>query len=246
MLARERKAHLLAVLEREGRVVAKTIAAELRVSEDSIRRDLRELAEVGACVRVYGGALPAPDIERAIGERRDVAAASKERVARRALELIEDGDTLVIDGGTTASALARLLAPRRALTIVTPSPGVAMILAEQTEVNVVMVGGELGRRSMVNGGPMALEAASRIRADSFFLGAAGIDPEYGLTTGTVDDAATKRALAARSARTFVLASEDKIGVVSRVPILPLDEVARVLFDPQDDNPLIGRFPSELR
>jgi DeoR/GlpR family transcriptional regulator of sugar metabolism len=229
------------VLERDGRVVAKDVAAELKVSEDSIRRDLRELADIGACVRVYGGALPAGGIEPPVAERRDVAAASKGRVAQRALELIGDGETIVLDGGTTALALVSLLRARRSLTVITPSPAVAIAAAEQTDARVQIIGGELTRQSMVTGGAAAVEAAGHVRADSFFMGASGVDPVAGLTTGTLIDAVTKRALAERSERVFVFASEDKIGVVSRVPIIDLGAVAEILVDPLDDNPILARL-----
>lgn len=245
MLSSERKTFLLSMLDTDGRVVAKAAAAQLGVSEDSIRRDLRELADLGACIRVYGGALPPGKAEAPVSEREDISPASKRRVARRALGLIEDGDTIVVDGGTTALALAGLLPERRALTVITPSPRVALSLAEHSEAKVVMIGGELSRRSLVNGGPIAVEAAKSITADAFFLGAAGVDPVHGLTTGTIDDAATKRALAARSARVYVLASDDKVGVASRVSILPLEEVTGILFDPEDSNPAIGRFDALL-
>jgi DeoR/GlpR family transcriptional regulator of sugar metabolism len=242
MLAGERKTYLLSVLDRDGRVVAKNVAAELDVSEDSIRRDLRELAELGACVRVYGGALPVSAVEAPVAERRQVAVASKARVAQRAFERIEDGETIVLDGGTTALALAALLHGRRSLTVITPSPTIAVALAEQTDARIQLIGGDLSRQSMVSGGPVAVQAAERVRADSFFMGVAGADPVGGLTTGTVDDARTKRALAGRSERVFVLASEDKIGVVSRVKIIEVDLVSEMLFDPEDDNPLVTAWP----
>jgi DeoR/GlpR family transcriptional regulator of sugar metabolism len=242
MLASERKNYLLSLLERDGRVVAKSVASDLNVSEDSIRRDLRELAEVGACVRVYGGALPVSDVEPPVAERRDVAVASKGRVARRALERIGDGETIVLDGGTTALALALLLHTRRSLTVITPSPVVAIAVAEHTDARVQMIGGDLTRQSLVNGGAVAVEAARLVRADSFFMGVAGVDPVGGLTTGTVDDAATKRALAQQAERVFILASEDKIGVVSRVNVVAFDAVRGILVDPLDKNPVITQLP----
>jgi DeoR/GlpR family transcriptional regulator of sugar metabolism len=242
MLSRERKAYLVSTLERDGRLVAKESAAELGVSEDTIRRDLRELAEAGACIRVYGGALPVGDVEPPVAERQHVAVASKERVAQHAMERIADGETIILDGGTTALALARLLHGRRSLTVITPSPAVAIAVAERSDARVIIIGGELARQSMVSGGTMALEAARHVDADAFFMGAAGVDPTHGVTTGTVGDAATKRALAGQSARLLVLASEDKIGVVSRVPIVALDTVTEIIVDPQDRNPLIAQLP----
>jgi DeoR/GlpR family transcriptional regulator of sugar metabolism len=235
MLAGQRKDHLLAILAREGRVVAKTAAVEIGVSEDSIRRDLRELAAVGACVRVYGGALPVPQADRPLAERRGLATASKERVARAAVRRIRPASTIVLDAGTTTLAMAPLLPD--ALTVFTPSPEVALAVARHSDARVVIIGGELMRHSMVAGGALALEAAAHIGADAMFLGATGVHPEHGLTTGELDDAVTKRVLAQRCTDVYVLASEEKVGAVSRFPIIALDEVAEVVVDPDDRSPM---------
>ncbi|MEU4014352.1 DeoR/GlpR family DNA-binding transcription regulator [Microbacterium sp. NPDC028030] len=241
MLAAQRKDHLLDLLARDGRVVAKTVADELGVSEDAIRRDLRDLAEEGKLVRVYGGALPVPTVERPVSERRDVATESKERVARRAVELIRPGATIVLDAGTTTLALARSLPSGQDLTVITASPAVALAVAEHSDARVIMVGGELSRHSMVAGGALAMEALQHLAADVFFLGVTGVDPAHGLTTGEIDDAVAKRALASRCTETVVLASEEKIGVAARYPVLPLDAVSAILTDPLDANPLAAEL-----
>lgn len=122
MLAAQRKDHLLALLDREGRVVAKDVAADLGVSEDAIRRDLRELAEEGRLQRVYGGALPIAAADRPVRERHDLATESKERVARQAVTTILPGSTIVLDAGTTTLAMARLLPIGTDITVITRAP----------------------------------------------------------------------------------------------------------------------------
>lgn len=239
MLAAQRKDHLLALLDREGRVVAKTVADELGVSEDAIRRDLRELADEGRVVRVYGGALPVPVVEPPVRDRRGVATASKERVARQAVARIRPGATIALDAGTTTLAMAQLLPTGAGLTVITPSPAIALAAAEHSDARVIMVGGELSRHSMVAGGGLAMEALQHLAADVFFVGASGVDPVGGLTTGELDDAVTKRAIAARCAETIVLASEEKVGVAARYPVLPLEAIAAIVTDPLDENPVIA-------
>lgn len=238
MLGAQRKDHLREILRRDGRVVAKDVAADLGVSEDSIRRDLRELADAGEMVRVYGGALPIPPADRPVAQRAALATESKERVARRAVEVISPGATIVLDAGTTTLAMARMLPHGAELTVITPSPAIALAAAEHSDARIVIIGGELARFSMVTSGPLAMEAMQHLAADLFFVGATGIDPERGLTTGNLDDAATKRAIAARSTQTYVLGSEEKIGATSRYPVLDLDAVAGVVVDPLDPNPVI--------
>ncbi|MBF4570191.1 DeoR/GlpR transcriptional regulator [Plantibacter sp. VKM Ac-2880] len=232
MLSAQRRTHLLDLLERDGRIVAKEAAASLGVSEDSIRRDLRDLADAGQCIRVYGGALPVPAADRPFAERLSLETDSKERVARAAAARIRPGSTVIIDAGTTALALARLLPDDPTLTVITPSPAVALAVAEHSPARVIMIGGELGRHSMVANGALAAEAIRRLSADACFLGVTGVHPEHGLTTGELDDAATKRALAERSTEVYVLASEEKLGAVSRYPVLDLDEVTEVIVDPE--------------
>ena len=243
MLSAQRRTHLREILQRDGRIVAKDVARELSLSEDSIRRDLREMAEAGELVRVYGGALPIPAADRPVDARLRLATESKERVARRAVDLIAPASTVVLDAGTTTLAMARMLPPGADLTVITPSPAVALAVAEHTEARVVMIGGELSRHSLVSGGPLAIEALQHLSSDAFFLGVTGIHPENGLTTGRLDDAATKRAVAARSRRTYVLGSEEKIGATSHFPVLDLDAVTGIVVDPDDRNPLIGRLPT---
>ncbi|MDF2507741.1 MAG: DeoR family transcriptional regulator [Microbacterium sp.] len=241
MLAAQRKDHLLALLDREGRVVAKAVADELDVSEDAIRRDLRELADEGKLLRVYGGALPLPAPEPPVRERTDLATESKERVARAAVARIRAGSTIVLDAGTTTLAMARMLPSGAGLTVITPSPAIALAVVEHSDARVIMIGGELSRHSLVTGGGLAMEAIQHLAADTFFLGATGIDPERGLTTGELDDAVTKRALASRCTETVALASEEKIGAVARYPVLALEAVTTIITDPADGNPLIAEI-----
>src|SRR3954449_6886509 len=149
MLAAERRDFLLARLRAEGKVVAKDIAAEIGIAEDSLRRDLRDLAAAGLCQRVYGGALP---ISPAIGDyaaRQEVAIDSKRRVAARAAALIAPGSTVILDGGTTTLQVARALAPDLDATVVTHSPTVAAALVDHPRVELYLIGGRVFKHSAV-------------------------------------------------------------------------------------------------
>jgi DeoR/GlpR family transcriptional regulator of sugar metabolism len=235
MLAAERHEWMLTELARDGRLVAKDAAARLGVTEDSVRRDLRTLADAGRLQRVYGGALPVSPAIRDHAARAAIAVDSKQRVARAAVRLLRPGSTLLLDAGTTALEVARAIPADLRLTVVTPGPLVAVALAEHPLVEIVLVGGTLSRHSLVASGSLAAEVLRRVRADVCFLGVTGVHPEAGLTTGSLDDAATKRAMAARSTETFVLASAEKVGAASAFPVLDLAEVTGLVLDP--DAPL---------
>jgi DeoR/GlpR family transcriptional regulator of sugar metabolism len=241
MLRAQRQEWLVDRLHRDGRLVAKDIAAELEVSEDSVRRDLRELAAAGLCQRVYGGALPVSPAMADYATRREVAVASKERVAAAAAALVRPGGVAILDGGTTTLAVVAALPRDLEATIVTHSPTIATALADHAGVEVQILGGRLFRHSMVTCGAAAVEAAQGISADVFLLGVTGVHHETGLTTGDADEAAMKRALSRRAADTFVLASVEKVGAASPFLVLPISDVSGIVTDAPADDPTIARI-----
>lgn len=235
MLAIERRELLLRRLERDRRIVAKEIATELGLSEDSIRRDLRDLAAEGLLTRVYGGAVPASPAVADYAARTQIATASKHRVAATAADLVRPGSTVILDGGTTVLALVQQLPRSLDATFITHSPTVAAALIEH-DAEVIVLGGRLFKHSAVTVGAAAAEAANRISADLFLLGVTGIHATAGLTTGDSDEAAMKRTLASRAAETYVLGSAEKIGAASRHPVLALDEITGLILDAPAGDP----------
>jgi DeoR/GlpR family transcriptional regulator of sugar metabolism len=233
VLTAQRRDLLLDRLRQDGRLVAREIAADLGVTEDMIRRDLRELAAAGLVQRVYGGALPVSPAIASYAARADVSPAGKRRVAATAAALVTSGAVVVIDGGTTALAVVHALPRDLRATVITHSPTIAVALAEHAGIDVEIIGGRLFRHSMVACGATAVEAAAHLRADVFLLGVTGVHAEAGLTTGDREDAAMKRALAARAGDTYVLASAEKIGAASAFEVLPLDAVSGVITDAAD-------------
>jgi DeoR/GlpR family transcriptional regulator of sugar metabolism len=240
MLAAQRKDLLLERLRVEGRLVAKDLAAELDTSEDTIRRDLRELAVAGLCRRVYGGAIPIPLAAASYRHRQDIATTSKHKVATACLGLIQPGSTLILDGGTTALEVARLLPRDLGVTVITHSPTIAVALVDHP-AEVFMLGGRLFKHSVVASGAAAAEAAGQISADLFLMGVTGVRPDTGLTTGDVDEAAMKRALSRRAAQTWVMASEEKIGAASPFTVLGLDEVSGIVSDADPHNTVLAEL-----
>jgi len=241
VLAAQRRDLLVNRLQRDGRLVAKDMAAELGVTEDSVRRDLRELAAAGLCQRVYGGALPVSPAVVDYAARSVVAVESKQRVAAAAARLIQPGTTVLLDGGTTTLAVARALPADLTLTVVTHSPTIAAALVDHPTVEVYVLGGKLFKHSAVTCGAAASEAAQLIQADLFLLGVTGVHPEAGLTTGDPDEAAMKRTLAGRAADTYVLASSEKIGAASPFSVLPLASVTGIITDAPPAHPVLTQL-----
>jgi DeoR/GlpR family transcriptional regulator of sugar metabolism len=230
MLVSERRELLLERLGLDGKLIARELAVELGISEDSVRRDLRDLAAAGLCQRVYGGAVP---VSRALADyatRAGVEPESKRRVAGHAVGMIRPGARVILDGGTTTLAVAHALPLDLEATVITHSPTIAAALVPHPSVEILLLGGRIYKHSAVACGAATVEAAAAVTADLFLLGVTGVHREHGLTTGDAEEAAMKRALAARAAETYVLASAEKLGAVSAYKVLELSDVAGVLTE----------------
>src|SRR3984885_6881875 len=225
MLTAQRKKLILSRLAVEGHIVAKDLAEELGTSEDTIRRDLRELAQGGKLQRVHGGALPASAAVGDLKVREQVSTSDKSELGRAGASMIRTNQVVILDGGTTALQVPCHLAPDLRATIVTHSPTVAVEAAKHPCVDIIMLGGRLFRHSMVNVGAAVIDAASRLRADLYFMGVTGVHPKAGLSTGDAEEAAVKRALHERAAETIVLASAEKLMAASPFLVIPFTEVS---------------------
>ena len=230
MLTKHRKQYILDLLHKNGQVVAKDLAAELELSEDTIRRDLRELAKGGLLQRVHGGALPLAAAEVDFNRRQSISTEGKRAIGEAAGRLIQPGQIVILDGGTTAVQLARQLPIALQATIVTHSPSVAVELANHPLVEVILIGGKLFKHSVVTMGTAALEALAHIRADLYFMGVTGVHPKAGLSTGDLEEAYMKKALSDHAAETIVLASSEKIGVASPYKILPIEKISGLIVE----------------
>jgi DeoR/GlpR family transcriptional regulator of sugar metabolism len=231
MLTSQRKKLILTRLTTHGQIVAKDLALELGTSEDTIRRDLRELARDGKLQRVHGGALPASAAVGDLGEREQVSPKDKIALGSMGASMIRPNQVVILDGGTTALQVARHLAPNLRATIVTHSPTVAVEAARHPYVDIIMLGGRLYRHSMVNLGAAVIDAAAHMRADIYFMGVTGVHPDAGLSTGDAEEAAVKRALHERAAETVVLASAEKLMAASPFVVTSLAEITLLVVPP---------------
>ena len=230
MLTEERHQVIRGRLADEGKVLAGELAAQFGVSEDTVRRDLRELAKAGACRRVYGGALaPAPDPGPA-GLRQTVAAEAKVALARAAVRLIAPGQTVFIDAGTTNTAIAAALPVELELTVATNSVAVAAALAARPRLRLIVLGGVFDREKGACLGGDTLAAIRRLHADVFFLGACGIDARLGVTAFDPAEAEVKRAMAENSRSLAVAATSDKLATEAPFRVAGPGEIAHLVLE----------------
>jgi DeoR/GlpR family transcriptional regulator of sugar metabolism len=228
MLTLQRKKLILQRLASDGQIIAKALATELGISEDSIRRDLRELAQENKLQRVHGGALPASAAVAPLAVRQEISPNDKQNLGRVGAAMVKAGQVIVLDGGSTALQIARHLPFDLRATVITHSPTVAVELAVKPHLEIIMLGGRLYRHSMVNVGATTIAAMAKIRADVYFMGVTGVHAQAGLTTGDFEEAAVKLALHENSAETVVLASPEKLGAASAFTIAPLNAIATLV------------------
>ena len=239
MLTSQRKQLILEKLQAEGQVQSKALSMLFTVSEDTIRRDLRELAAEGRLQRVHGGALPSSSAIAPFAERQSLKMDAKKRVARKGAQLISPGQVVIIDGGTTTSELITFLPSDLNITVVTHSPGIALGLVNHPAIEVILIGGRLYKHSIVTVGAAAIEGIGNIHADLFFMGVTGIHPDTGLTTGDFEEACIKRAFSGRAAETVVLASPEKINSASSFVIGDLSLVNTIVVEDDTDKAWIN-------
>jgi DeoR/GlpR family transcriptional regulator of sugar metabolism len=234
VLTDERRALILDRLHTQGRVLAADLTAELAVSPDTIRRDLRELDDAGALRRVHGGALPRHGDAEPFAARARRAPLAKATIARRAAQLVRDGDVVVLDGGTTTLEVARGLRPDLRATVVTTSPPIALELASHPGLEVTVIGGTLRARSLVAVGADAVQSLRAVRADVVFLGICGLHPQIGVTTNDIEERHVKAAMIEGAASVVALADHDKLGTAMPFVVAPLREVTHLVTDTTAD------------
>jgi len=242
LLLHERQARIQELLQQSGRVLAAELAESFGVSEDTIRRDLREMAAAGLCKRVYGGALRAVPEPSPLAERDSERPQAKAALAAVLAELVEPGMTVFLDASSVNTALARLLVERgEAITAVTNTPSIAAILMGSPEIELIMIGGPIDRRVSAAVGARALRDAELLRPDLCVLGACGIAAEIGVTALHLDDAEFKRVIAGRSRVVALAITSDKLGTVAAHDVVPLDDVGVMAVEYDADEAALAPY-----
>jgi DeoR/GlpR family transcriptional regulator of sugar metabolism len=239
----ERHKFIIETLEAKGRLGTAELSERFRISDDTARRDLREMAAAGLIQRVHGGALPASPAGQPFVKRYRIANEEKVRLARGAIPLIAPGQIIIMDGGTTNLELARQLPRDLSATIVTNSPRIATETSEHPLLQVILIGGVFDKRSQMTLGAHVLGELERIKADLCFLGVHGIHAELGLTTTGFDEATIKKAMMAASAEVVALVTQSKFGTAAAHKFADVSELDVVVAE---DTAVTRQFSTQVR
>lgn len=221
-----RQKRILKILQSSQSVSINELARQMEISDSTLRRDLRPFLEAGIVASQSGRlqlGFPA-NAENPFILRTTINEEEKQRIARSALHLVKNGETIFIAGGTTTLEFARLLPDRRRLTVMTNSLLVANALAGNRNIRLVVLGGELRPDEYTMHGHLTLQAIQQVRADRLFYGIEALSSEHGLTHSQLLEISTDRALIAACGQTIVLADHTKFGKVASGVVVPLSEV----------------------
>jgi DeoR family transcriptional regulator of aga operon len=232
MLSEERQRAILELLSRDGRVLVGPLAKHFHTSQVTIRKDLEILHANGRIHRTHGGALSVRESaleDPTLREKEKLHSKEKVQIAESAVTLVSEGQVVVLDSGTTTTAVARVLRDFRNLTIITNALNIAAELSG-TNLEVILTGGNLRKNSFSLVGPLAEETLRRLNADILFLGVDGFDVQHGLSTPNLLEARVNRAMMDIAKITVVVCDSSKFGKRSLSLIATPPSIHRVITD----------------
>lgn len=223
------------VEQNNGATVAE-LSERFGISQATVRRDLARLQERGFVERAHGGATPRlvgwarGNPESPILGRASLQPKEKQRIGLAASEYVEDGDVIIVTGGTTTAEMVKHLEDRRGLTVITNALNIASLLAPYQNVTVIILGGALRHSELSMLGALTEDALKNLRADKLFMGTPAIHVDYGLSADDMTEVQSGRAIMASAREVNVLADHTKFGKIATVRQTPIERVYRVVTD----------------
>lgn len=233
LLVEERRRHIRELVAERGRITVAELVTMFDISQVTVRSDLNALAEIGAVVRTRGGALAQrADEDLPIGVKQTLRRAEKMRIAEAAVQLIGEGQTIVLDSGTTTAEIAKQIRGLKlqSINVITNALNIAVLLAGAPHVTLIMLGGVLRPSSYSLGGPQAEAALQGLHADILFLGFDGLDPEIGVMTPHLLEARLNSRMLEIARSVVAVGDSSKIGRRSLSVIAKIEQVDRIITD----------------
>jgi DeoR/GlpR family transcriptional regulator of sugar metabolism len=214
MIASQRREKILELIKEDGQAKVTNLSRLFKVTEVTIRQDLEKLERDGYLVREHGGAYLKRSHDNAgtmVLSNEELHVKEKRLIARKAVEFIHDGDTIILDSGSTTTEIAKLIKGFTNLTIITNALNIAIILGAEPGVNIVVTGGEFKSPTLSLTGQKAADFFQNLHVDKLFLATAGIALKSGLTYPGISDICVKRAMIESADETYLVADSSKIG-----------------------------------
>lgn len=240
MLKKERQAIILRNVNLHNRLLVTDLSEEIKVSEDTIRRDLQELADDGKLIKVHGGAL-SKSFHNSFNSSAVYAMENKKLIAQKAVSLIQDGMFVLTSGGTTIIEMAKALPKDLRATFITGSVPAAFEYLHHPNIEIILIGDKLSKGSQITVGGEAIEKIKQIRADICFLGINALHIEHGLTDNDWEIVQVKKAMMESSAKTVLLTISEKINTTQRIRICDTKNIDIIVTELHEDDELLNPF-----
>jgi len=228
--SQERQERILSAVAEKGHVSVKDLAAEIKVSEATIRRDLKALADANQIQLVYGGAAQARTSDYSFHAKARRNYEAKKIIGRLAADLVGDEEQIFIDSGTTCFEMAPLLKRKRGLTIIVNSARLVMELPASPGITILTLGGLYRPHRMDTVGPLAIASLDQLRGYVAFIGADGLSMDFGLTASDMESASLYRLAVRNARRTCLLVDHSKFQTPSLFKIVDWEAISRVITD----------------
>lgn len=241
MIKEQRLKHILALLQSKELVTYEILAADLAVSEDTIRRDIEELHNNGLLSKVRGGAILRSENPLSFQDRKTYLQGGKDIIALKAQQLIKNGQTIFMDGGTTICAIAARLPINSILRVITNNQAAVPILAKIPGIELIILGGKYDRDTFTSSGAQAVEEAVKFVADLYFMGTCAIHEKFGITAALQTEGELKQAMIKSSLKTVALSNGEKLTSVEYFKVCDLDRIAALITDLSSTDPQLNEY-----
>lgn len=241
----DRRQEIVKLISENRMVKASELVERYHVSMETIRRDMEYLEEKGYLTRVYGGAVARTmyGLEPEYSAREVKNYGEKLLIGRAAVDLVEDGDTILLDVGTTVLEFARFLKGHRRVTVFTNAMQIAMALASDPNIRVIQLGGNIRPGELATSGFIAEDTVRRFCFDKTFLGVGGLTMDRGITDYHMEEANLRRCFVENSQKVIALADYSKFGIKAMNCVCGIRQVDVVVTDKKADKNIIGEFRS---
>ena len=240
MLKKERQSFILRQVNIHNKVLSSDLSLEMKVSEDTIRRDLNELSEEGKVMKVHGGAL-SKSFHLSIPPGNIYSLDAKKTIAQKAVNLIKDGMFVLTTGGTTIIELAKALPPELTATFITGSIPAANEYTHHPNIELIFIGDKVSKTSQITVGGEAISKIRQIKADLCIVGTNALDTEYGLTDNDWDVVQIKKAMIESSGKVVSLSISEKLNTTQRIKVCDLADIDVLITELQPDNELLAKY-----
>lgn len=230
MLKKERQAYILHQVHLHNKVLSSALCTEINVSEDTIRRDLQELADEGKIIKVHGGALSHSFNQVSFPINGVYSQNQKKVIAQKAISLISNGMFVLTSGGTTIIEMARSLPPQLKATFISGSIPAILEYMHHPNIEVIMIGDKISKNSKITVGSEAISKIKQMKADICFLGTNAIDVEHGITDNDWEVVQLKKAMIESSKKVVCLSIAEKINTVQPIRVCGVNEIDMLITE----------------